>query len=83
MVVAHPHTQVPEVRPDGLGAQAVQTFEPNRKPQSRTSRGPGKVSEEPDDFTPHVSLAHSNRSGDAQPIVEAALSLSPRYARRR
>jgi 2'-5' RNA ligase len=39
--------------------------------------GPGNVPEDEDDFTPHVSLAYSNRDGDMQPILDAANAVSP------
>jgi 2'-5' RNA ligase len=39
--------------------------------------GAVRVPEEADDFTPHVSLAYSNRPGDMQPILEAANGAGP------
>jgi 2'-5' RNA ligase len=35
------------------------------------------VPEDEADFTPHVSLAYSNRDGDMQPILAAACAVSP------
>jgi len=39
------------------------------------------VPEDEADFTPHVSLAYSNRDGDMQPILDAATAAVPEPAR--
>jgi hypothetical protein len=38
--------------------------------------GTCNVPEDEDDFTPHVSLAYSNRDGDMQPVLDAATAVS-------
>lgn len=39
--------------------------------------GESRVPEGEDDFTPHVSLAYSNREGDMRPVLEAATAGIP------
>jgi 2'-5' RNA ligase len=39
--------------------------------------GPEHVPDDADDFTPHVSLAYSNRDGDMQTVLTAASAVTP------
>src|SRR5689334_136224 len=64
------------VRLQVIPAEPVSRLRSELRAAIADTRGASRVPEDEDDFTPHVSLAYSNRDGDMQSILDAAAVLS-------